>query len=53
MHQLDLLVGTDDEDVADGLVVGRGPPFGRDPGVEAGSMPYSLEIVRSVSPIIG
>ena len=36
--QLDLLVRADDEDVADGLVVGRGADFGS-PSTLAGSIP--------------
>ena len=50
-HQLDLLVGPDDEHRAHGHVVHTsGCPRSPD---SAGSMPKAFEIDRSVSPIIG
>ena len=51
--QLDLLVGSDDEDVADRLVVRGGPSFRCPFESTPAACPYSFEIVRSVSPIIG
>ena len=51
--QLDLLVGPDDEDVADGLVVGGGAALGQCPRARPAACRTALEIFRSVSPIIG
>ncbi len=52
MIELDLLVRADHEHVADRLVVRGGPPVAGALEV-AGSMPYSFDTFRSVSPIIG
>jgi len=50
--ELDLLIWTDDEDVADGLLSAGVRPS-EVPLTLAGNMPYSFETLRSGSPIIG
>ena len=52
MHQLDLLVRTDDEDGAHGLVVGGGAAFAVVPSIGR-QHALGLAIFSSVSPIIG
>ena len=51
--QLDPLVGPDDEDVADRLVVRRGPAFGCPRPTTPAACSEALEIFRSVSAING